>query len=106
MDLVQLHCPPTALYDRPEVFGILDDLVNAGKVRYYGVSVEKVEEAMKALEFPNVETVQIIFNCFPAATGGSLLRPRPPETGGNSGAGAAGQRITYRQVAARLHLCR
>jgi len=52
------------LYDRPEVFGILDDLVRAGKIRHYGVSVEKVEEAMKALEFTNVETVQIIFNCF------------------------------------------
>ena len=64
LDLVQLHCPPTALYDRPEVFGILDDLVKAGKVRYYGVSVEKVEEALRALEFPNVQTVQIIFNCF------------------------------------------
>jgi len=64
LDLVQLHCPPTALYARPEVFGILDDLVKAGKARYYGVSVEKVEEALKAIEHPNVQTVQIIFNCF------------------------------------------
>lgn len=64
LDLVQLHCPPTALYSRPEVFGILDDLVAEGKIRYYGVSVEKVEEALRALEFPNVQTVQIIFNCF------------------------------------------
>jgi aryl-alcohol dehydrogenase-like predicted oxidoreductase len=64
LDLVQLHCPPTALYARPEVFGILDDLVKAGKARYYGVSVEKVEEALKAIELPNVQTVQIIFNCF------------------------------------------
>ena len=64
LDLVQLHCPPTALYARPEVFGILDDLVTAGKIRYYGVSVEKIEEALKAIEFPNVQTVQIIFNCF------------------------------------------
>ena len=64
LDLLQLHCPPTALYDRPEVFGILDDLVRAGKIRYYGVSVEKIEEALKAIEFPNVQTVQIIFNCF------------------------------------------
>src|SRR5260370_27156239 len=64
LDLLQLHCPPTALYDRPEVFGILDDLVAAGKIRYYGVSVEKIEEALKAVEFPNVQTVQIIFNCF------------------------------------------
>ena len=64
LDLVQLHCPPTEVYDRPEVFEILDDLSKAGKIRYYGVSVEKVEEAIKAIEFPNVQTVQIIFNCF------------------------------------------
>jgi aryl-alcohol dehydrogenase-like predicted oxidoreductase len=64
LDLVQLHCPPTELYHRPEVFLILDDLVKAGKIRHYGVSVEKVEEARKAIEFPNVQTVQIIFNCF------------------------------------------
>jgi aryl-alcohol dehydrogenase-like predicted oxidoreductase len=64
LDLLQLHCPPTEVYYRPEVFGVLDDLVKAGKIRYYGVSVEKVEEALKAIEFPNVQTVQIIFNCF------------------------------------------
>jgi aryl-alcohol dehydrogenase-like predicted oxidoreductase len=64
LDLVQLHCPPTEVYYRPEVFGILDDLVAQGKIRYYGVSVEKVEEALKAVEFPNVQTVQIIFNMF------------------------------------------
>lgn len=70
LDLVQLHCPPTDVYYRPEVFGALDDLVQAGKIRYYGVSVEKVEEALKAIEYPNVQTVQIIFNMF---------RPRPAE---------------------------
>lgn len=64
IDLLQLHCPPTALYDRPEVFGILDDLVSAGKLRYYGVSVEKVDEALAALRFPGVQSVQIIFNMF------------------------------------------
>jgi aryl-alcohol dehydrogenase-like predicted oxidoreductase len=64
LDLVQLHCPPTEVYYRPEVFGMLDDLVSAGKLRHYGVSVEKVEEALKAIEFPNVKTVQIIFNMF------------------------------------------
>ena len=48
----------------PEVFRILDDLVAAGKIRYYGVSVEKVEEALKAIEYPNVQSVQIIFNIF------------------------------------------
>lgn len=64
LDLVQLHCPPTEVYYRPEVFGALDDLVAAGKIRYYGVSVEKVEEALKAIEYPNVQSVQIIFNMF------------------------------------------
>jgi len=64
LDLVQLHCPPTEVYYRPEVFGALDDLARAGKIRYYGVSVEKVEEALKAIEYPNVQTVQIIFNMF------------------------------------------
>ena len=64
IDLLQLHCPPTEVYYRPEVFGILDDLVKAGKLRHYGVSVEKVEEALKAIEFPNLQSVQIIFNIF------------------------------------------
>lgn len=64
LDLVQLHCPPTELYYRPEVFEALDNLVRAGKIRYYGVSVEKVEEALKAIEYPGVQTVQIIFNMF------------------------------------------
>jgi aryl-alcohol dehydrogenase-like predicted oxidoreductase len=64
LDLVQLHCPPTEVYYRPEVFGALDDLAQAGKIRYYGVSVEKVEEALKAIEYPNLQTVQIIFNMF------------------------------------------
>jgi aryl-alcohol dehydrogenase-like predicted oxidoreductase len=64
LDLVQLHCPPTEVYYRPEVFGALDDLVQAGKIRYYGISVEKVEEALKAIEYPGVQTVQIIFNMF------------------------------------------
>jgi aryl-alcohol dehydrogenase-like predicted oxidoreductase len=64
IDLLQLHCPPTEVYYRPEVFGVLDDLARQGKLRHYGVSVEKVEEALKAVEFPNVKTVQIIFNIF------------------------------------------
>lgn len=64
IDLVQLHCPPTEVYYRPEVFEALDDLVAAGKIRHYGVSVEKVEEALKAIEFPGVQSVQIIFNMF------------------------------------------
>ena len=64
LGLVQLHCPPTEVYYRPEVFDALDALVKAGKIKHYGVSVERVEEALKAIEYPNVETVQIIFNCF------------------------------------------
>jgi aryl-alcohol dehydrogenase-like predicted oxidoreductase len=64
LELVQLHCPPTDVYYRPEVFAALDDLVAAGKVAHYGVSVEKVEEALKAIEYPHVVSVQIIFNAF------------------------------------------
>jgi aryl-alcohol dehydrogenase-like predicted oxidoreductase len=64
VDLLQLHCPHPDVYDRPEVFGLLDDLVSAGKIRYYGVSVETVDEAHRALRHPHVQTVQIIFNMF------------------------------------------
>jgi aryl-alcohol dehydrogenase-like predicted oxidoreductase len=64
IDLLQLHCPPTDLYYHPEAFGILDDLVKAGKIRFYGVSVERVEEALKAIEFPGVQSVQLIYNIF------------------------------------------
>ena len=64
LDLVQLHCPPTDLYYHAEVFGFLDDLVAQGKIRNYGVSVERVEEALKAIEYPGVVSVQIIYNIF------------------------------------------
>jgi aryl-alcohol dehydrogenase-like predicted oxidoreductase len=64
LDLLQLHCPPTEVFYMPEVFGVLDDLMQAGKLKHYGVSVEKVEEALKAIEYPNVQSVQIIFNIF------------------------------------------
>lgn len=64
LDLVQLHCPPTEVYYRPEVFEVMDELQQQGKIKHYGVSVEKVEEALKAIEYPNVKTVQIIFNMF------------------------------------------
>jgi aryl-alcohol dehydrogenase-like predicted oxidoreductase len=64
IDLLQLHCPPTEVYYAPEVFGILDDLAKEGKIRYYGVSVEKVEEGLKAIEYADVQSVQIIFNIF------------------------------------------
>jgi aryl-alcohol dehydrogenase-like predicted oxidoreductase len=64
LDLIQLHCPPTEVYYKPEIFEVLDALKDEGKIKYYGVSVEKVEEALKAIEFPNLSTVQIIFNMF------------------------------------------
>jgi aryl-alcohol dehydrogenase-like predicted oxidoreductase len=64
LDLLQLHSPPSEVYDMPEVFGILDDLVQQGKLRFYGVSVERVEEALKSITYPNVQSVQIIFNMF------------------------------------------
>lgn len=64
LDLVQLHCPPREVYYMPEVFDGLDALQREGKIKHYGVSVEKVEDAIKAVEFPNVKGVQIIFNIF------------------------------------------
>src|SRR5215210_5607488 len=64
LDLLQLHCPPTETYRQDSTFESLDRLQEAGKVRNYGVSVEKVEEARMALSYPNVKTVQIIFNIF------------------------------------------
>jgi aryl-alcohol dehydrogenase-like predicted oxidoreductase len=64
LDLIQLHCPPSQVYYRPEIFELFDRLKEEGKIRNLGVSVEKVEEGLKAIEFPNVTTVQIIFNVF------------------------------------------
>jgi len=64
IDLLQLHCPPPVLLYRPEFFDLLDDFVRAGKIRYYGASVETAEEALKAIEFHGVQTIQIIFNMF------------------------------------------
>ena len=64
IDLIQLHCPPTETYSRPEVFEILDNLKKKGKILNYGVSVEKVEEALKAIEYPGIASVQIIYNMF------------------------------------------
>jgi len=87
LDLVQLHCPPTGVYYRPEVFGALDRLMEAGKIRYYGVSVERVEEALKAIEYPNVQTVQIIFNW-------------------DSGTCSAGERDAYGHTHTRVGICR
>ena len=64
LELVQLHCPPTDTYYQPETFAIMDEMVTAGKVQNYGVSVERVEEGLKAIEFPNVKSIQIVFNMF------------------------------------------
>ncbi len=64
LDLLQLHCPPTPVYYNPELFGALEDMVKEGILKNYGVSVEKVEEALKAIQYPGVKTVQIIFNMF------------------------------------------
>ena len=70
LDLIQLHCPPTETYYRPEIFELFDKLKTEGKILNLGVSVEKIDEALKAIEFENVTTVQIIFN---------MLRQRPSE---------------------------
>lgn len=70
LDLVQIHCPPTDVFYMPEVFGVFDDLVRAGKVRFYGASVERVEEGLKALEYPELQSLQVVFN---------VLRQRPTE---------------------------
>jgi aryl-alcohol dehydrogenase-like predicted oxidoreductase len=64
VDLLQLHCPHPRVYDMPEVFGILEDLVKDGKIRYYGISVETVDEALRGIRHGGVRTVQIIFNMF------------------------------------------
>ncbi|WP_263018593.1 aldo/keto reductase [Natronobiforma cellulositropha] len=64
LDLLQLHCPPTDAYYRPSVFEALEGLVDDGKIAHYGVSVERAEEGLKAIEYPGVETVQIIANPF------------------------------------------
>src|SRR3954471_10783567 len=78
LDLVQLHCPPTDVYYMPEVFGVMDDLVKAGKVRFYGASVEGVEEGLKALEYPALQLLQVIFNVFRQRPA-ELLFPRAAE---------------------------
>jgi len=64
LDLIQLHCPPTEVYYRPEIFELFDRLKDEGKILNLGISVEKVEEALKGIEYDNVTTVQIIFNVF------------------------------------------
>ncbi|MEJ5113307.1 aldo/keto reductase [Erwinia billingiae] len=74
LDLVQLHCPPTEIYYSPDVFAVMDEMIKSGKIRSYGVSVEKVEEGLKALEFPNVSSIQLIYNIFRQRPAELLLR--------------------------------
>jgi aryl-alcohol dehydrogenase-like predicted oxidoreductase len=74
LDLVQLHCPPTDLYYRPEVFEDLDAMVAEGRIKAYGVSVERVEEALKAIEYPSLASVQIVFNPFRQRPAAGFLR--------------------------------
>ena len=64
LDLIQLHCPPTEVYYRPEIFELFDRLKEEGKILNLGISVEKVEEALKGIEYENVTSVQIIYNMF------------------------------------------
>ena len=64
IDLLQLHCPPSDVCSKKETYEMMDDIVKKGKILHYGVSVEKVSEAMDAIQFPNVKSIQIIFNMF------------------------------------------
>ena len=64
LDLIQLHCPPTEVFYSPEIFELFDRLKDEGKIKNLGISVEKIEEALKGIEYENVTTVQIIFNMF------------------------------------------
>src|SRR5450432_4018795 len=73
IDLLQLHCPPTEVYYMPEVFDALDAFVQAGKLLHYGVSVENVEEGLKALEYPGVQSIQVVFNIFRQRPAGLLF---------------------------------
>jgi aryl-alcohol dehydrogenase-like predicted oxidoreductase len=104
LDLLQLHCPASEVYDNQQLFEELDDFVSQGKIRYYGISVERVEEALKAIEYPGVQTVQIIFNIF---------RQRPAELffgeenkkGGNPRPCAAGLGTTDGQAHSGESIC-
>ena len=64
IDLLQLHCPPSDICGKSETYEMMDEIVKKGKIKYYGVSVEKVSEALDAIKFPNVRSIQIIFNIF------------------------------------------
>ena len=104
IDLLQLHCPPTQVYYRPEVFGILDDLVTAGKLRYYGVSVTTPEEGLKAMDYPNLQSVQIIYNMFRHRPAEIFLAEAKTPPGGRPGTSAALIGHAHRQNGARYEV--
>ena len=89
--------PPTSITG-PKSFGVLDRLMEAGKIRYYGVSVERVEEALKAIEYPNVQTRADHLQLLPPSPGRAVLRAGQEEAGRHSGARSAGQRHAHRQA--------
>jgi len=64
IDLLQLHCPPTETYSKKETYEMLDEIVTKGKIANYGISVETVSQAQEALKYPNIKSIQIIFNIF------------------------------------------
>ena len=98
LDLIQLHCPPTEVYYRPEIFELFDKLKDEGKILNLGVSVEKVEEALKAIEYTNVTTVQIIFNVISPTTGRVVFRRSPQAKYRHHRAGSPGQRPSNGKV--------
>ena len=95
LDLVQLHCPPVQTFYRPEVFEALDGLVRQGKIRHYGVSVKSAEEALKAIEYPGVQTHTDHLQRLPPQAGRAVFRAGEETEGGHPGAGSAGQRPSY-----------
>ena len=104
LDLVQLHCPPTDVYYHPEVFAALDELVASGAIAAYGVSVERVEEGLKAIEYPGVASIQIVFNIVRQRPAGAALRGGEAPRRGHPGARAAGLRPAHRQALREHHV--
>ena len=64
IDLVQLHCPPSEKVSNKEIYEIMDNLIAKGKIQNYGISVHKISDALEALSFPNIKSIQIVFNIF------------------------------------------
>ncbi len=104
LDLVQLHCPPTDVYYRPEVFAAMDDLVKQGKIRHYGVSVERVEEHSRRSNSPMSRPCRSSTTCSAASRGAVLYRSRSPQRRDHR-AGAARERTADRKDAPRHRVC-